>query len=504
MQERPIWRPPTYAWVLLGLGALLLTWKFLPEKLEGHWQLATPVLIVIGVLLIRRLWEVHPAVTMCAAIALSIFSGAWSQIGLGNIPLNRLLALLVICQCLFRSPGAAAIPRIQLRNVHLLMAVTILYALGSAATAGTLTTEKGFLELWDTLGVMPYLLFLVAPSVFAGRRERELLLMTLLGLGTYLGVTAFFEILGPRSLVFPHYIAQIDAATPGVLRAGGPFQNAVAEGCATFTCAVASAIAFVEWHGQRRRWLAAAAGLMSIMGCFLSLERGVWLAAGLASVAAALATRTGRRLLLPGVLAVALCLGAAFTASSTLSHSASERATDQRSVWDRENQISAGVRMLQAKPLLGFGWDRYTSDSQDYFRQPFTYPMTGIVPGTRIGVPQTPQPLHSTYLAFAVELGLVGAGLWLASLLWAVAEGIFVPGPAEMRSWKLGLIAVAVFVLIVIAVNPHEPPFAFLIVLVWAGVALSGQRQIRVERREERVAAASLGLPHLPAAEAGD
>lgn len=473
MATHAVWRPPRFAWPLLGFLALLLTWKLLPEKLEGHWELVTPVLIAGGVLAIRYLWEQPPAVTMCGAIALSVFSGAWSQIGLGNIPLNRLLAVLVICQCLLRSPGTAHMPRLQLRNVHLLMALTIVYALGSAAAAHTLTTEKGFLALWDTLGVMPYLLFLVAPAIFYAARERRMLLVTLMGLGTYLGVTAIFEVLGPHSLVFPRYIVESDAATPGVLRAGGPFQAAIAEGCATFACAVAAVIAYGLWRGERKRWLAAAAGLASIAGCFLTLERGVWLAAALGSIAAALATRAGRRWLLPGFAVAAIVLGGALALSSTLSNSASERATDQRSVWDRENQIAAGTRMVQAKPLFGFGLNRFSTDSRDYFRQPFTFPQTGYVPGIAIGEPPAPQPLHSAYLAYAVELGLLGATLWLASLLWAIGEGIFARGPTEMRPWKLGLIAVATFVLVVIAVNPHEPPFAFVIVFTWAGVALA-------------------------------
>jgi putative inorganic carbon (hco3(-)) transporter len=477
METHAVWRPPQYAWPLLGFFALLLTWKLFPEKLEGHWALIMPVLIAAAVLAIRYLWELHPAMTMCGAIALSIFSGAWSEMGLGNIPLNRLLAVLVICQCLFRAPGTVHMPRLQLRNVHLLMALTILYAVGSAAAAHTLTTEKGFLALWDTLGVMPFLLFLVAPAVFAGARERELLLITLLGLGAYLGVTAIFEILGPHSLVFPHYIVVGDASTPGVLRAGGPFRAAVAEGCATYVCAVAAAIAFNLWRGQRRRWLAAAAGLASIAGCFLTLERGVWLAAILATVAVALATRAGRRWLVPGFIVAAIVLGGALALSSTLSNSTSERAGDERSIWDRENQIAAGARMLETKPLLGFGWNRFSAESRDYFRQPFTYPQTGYVPGIAIGEPPAPQPLHSAYLSYAVELGLIGATLWLASFLWAIGEGIFVRGPTALRPWKLGLIAVAVFVLAVIAVNPHEPPFAFVIVLTWAGVALAGARR---------------------------
>jgi len=476
MAAPAVWRPPRLAWPLLGALALLLVWKLQPQKLEGHWQLATPILIALGVLALRYLWEQPPAVTMCGVIALSAFSGAWAQMGLGNVPLNRLLAVLVVCQCLLRAPGTATMPRLRLRSVHLLMALTLLYAIGSAAAAGTLGSEKGFLGLWDTLGVMPYLLFLIAPAVFHGRRERELLLITLLCLGTYLGVTAIFEILGPRSLVFPRYIVTSDAITPGVLRAGGPFQNAVAEGCATYVCAVAAAIAFGLWRGQRRRWFAAAAGLAALAGCFLTLERGVWMAALLASVAVALATRGGRRLLVPALVAGALVLGGALAVSSTLSSSAGERANDQRSVWDRETQISAGLRMVEAKPLLGFGWNRYGSDSGDYFRQPFTYPMSGYLPGSLIGTAETPQPLHSTYLAYAVELGLLGMVLWLASLLWAVGEGVFSRGPAAMRPWKLGLAAVAIFVLTVITINPHEPPFAFVIVMVWAGVAMAAGR----------------------------
>lgn len=479
MEMPAVWRPPRLAWPLLGVLALLLIWKLQPQKLEGHWQLATPILIGLGVLALRYLWEQPPAVTMCGAIALSIFSGAWGQMGLGNLPINRLLALLAILQCLLRAPGTVGMPRLQLRNVHLLMALTLLYAIGSAAAAGTLGGEKGFLGLWDTLGVMPYLLFLIAPAVFHGRRERELLLITLLGLGSYLGATAVFEILGPHALVFPRYIVTSDAITPGVLRAGGPFQSAIAEGCATYVCAVAAAIAFGLWRGQRRRWVAAAAGFASLAGCFLTLERGVWAAALLASVVVALGTRQGRRLLVPALVAAALVLGGALAVSSTLSSSTGERADDQRSVWDRETQIGAGLRMVEEKPLLGFGWNRYATDSGEYFRQPFDYPMSGYLPGTLIGTPEVPQPLHNTYLAYAVELGLLGALLWLASLLWAVGEGVFARGPTEMRPWKLGLAAVAIFVLTVILVNPHEPPFAFMILMAWAGIALAGRQSDR-------------------------
>ena len=181
-------------------------------------------------------------------------------------------------------------------------------------------------------------------------------------------------------------------------------------------------MAFLQWRGRRQRYLAAFSCVASTFACFATLERGVWLAAALAAIVTAVATRTGRRWLIPGVLACAIGICGVLALSSQLSQSTSQRANYQLSVWDRKNQMSAGVRMLEAKPLLGFGWDRYQSDSEDYFRQPSDYPMTGHTPGVTIGLPQHVSPLHNTYLSYAVELGLVGWLLWIASLLVAVVS----------------------------------------------------------------------------------
>ena len=215
-----------------------------------------------------------------------------------------------------------------------------------------------------------------------------------------------------------------------------------------FACAVAAAIAFAAWRGERRRWLAAIAGAACLFGCFATLERGVWIATVVGIVAVSLFTAQGRRWLLPGLLAASVAIGGALAASPSLSEKASARAGYERSVWDRKNQTSAGLRMLAAKPLFGFGLGRYKTDSLEYFRQPADYPMTGRVALDVVGDPEVVQPLHNLYLDYAVELGLVGLSLWLASLLWAVGGAIFVRGPAELRPWKLGLLAISVFLLV--------------------------------------------------------
>jgi putative inorganic carbon (hco3(-)) transporter len=474
MARRATWRPPWYAWALLAVAALALLYKYQPTQLEGRWLALGPLLVVVGVLVLRRLWELPPAVTLCAAIALTVFSGGWSQMGLAGMPLNRLLVAVAILQVLLRAPGIAQMPRIELRNVHLLMALTLLYAIGSAAAAGTLASKGSFLQLFDVFGVAPFLLFLVAPGIFAGQRERDLLLATLVGLGAYLGLTAIFESLGPQSLVFPSYIHTGDE-TLGAVKASGPFQSPTAMGSACFACAVAATIALRQWRHRAGRCLALFVAATCVFGCFLTLERGVWVATAVAAVAAALATRTGRRWLVPGIAIAIVAVLGTLTVSSTLSQRASERATYQQSLWDRKSQTAAGIRMVQAKPLFGFGLDRYATDSVDYFRQPADYPMTGYVHGITIGVPDPILPIHNTYLSYAVELGLVGALLWLASVVWAVGGAILSRGPASLRPWKLGLIALAAFFLVICVVDPHTAPFPMVLIFVWAGVAMGAK-----------------------------
>ncbi|MGH2854665.1 MAG: O-antigen ligase family protein [Solirubrobacteraceae bacterium] len=450
------------------------------------------LLVIAGVLAARKLWELPPAAAACAAVALTIFSGGWARIGLGGLPFDRLLLVIVALSFFLRAPGLAHTPRPQIKGIHLLLGLTIMYVIASAVAAGTFTGEVGILSIVDRVGVAPYLMFLLAPAIFAGHRERSLLLATLVGLGAYLGFTAIFESLGPHSLVFPHYIAQADSELRGE-RAGGPFQSSVSEGFATFACAVAAAIAFTQWRSPRWRCVAAVVAGVCVFACFLTLERGVWLAAVTATLVTALATRGGRRWIVPGILACGLVVGGALLLSPSLSSKASARVNRQVSVWDRENQSFAGLRMIEAKPLFGFGWNRYTSDSVEYFRQPGAYPMIGYP------VPKQLEPLHDSYLSYAVELGLVGALLWLVSFLWGMGRGAFSRGPAELRPWKLGLIAISVFFLVVSFFNPYLAPFSVLVLWVWAGVACGSPSLAAQEQRAKAVAWQSRDIVWLPA-----
>lgn len=460
----------TLLWGGTAVALILALHKLKPERFEGSKLILTPVLVVGALLVLRWLWRQPPSITLCAGIAATVFSNGWSQLGLGGLPLDRVLVVLALLQIVCRAPGARRLPPLQLRSIHLLLAAVILYLIGSAAGAGTLTDKATVLSIFDEFGLTPFLAFLAAPSIFASERDRRYLLVTLVGLGFYLGLTAVFEALGPHSLIFPGYIVHIDAADPAQ-RVNGPFQSSVAEGCGAYACAVGAVIAVGEFRSRPARLFALVTIGLCGFACFGTLERGVWIGAAAGTVVAALMTRAGRRLLVPGIALCAVVIGGALLGSSQLAEKTSARAGYERSVWDRQNQTSAGIKMVEAKPLFGFGVDRYKAENLDYFRQSSDYPLTGRAATDLISEPEVVQPLHDLYLGYMVELGLVGFLLWFASLVWGVGGSIFSRGAPELRPWKLGLLAISVFFLLVTVVNPNQPPFTALLLWTWAGVA---------------------------------
>jgi putative inorganic carbon (hco3(-)) transporter len=137
-------------------------------------------------------------------------------------------------------------------------------------------------------------------------------------------------------------------------------------------------------------------------------------------------------------------------------------------LWDRKNSNAAALRMIDAKPLFGFGWGRFASDSPDYYRQAFDYPLTGV------------RNVHNVYLANAVELGLLGGGLWLLACLVAIGGAIMRRGPPPLRDWRIGLIAVAVSYAVVGMTTPLGYPFSALLMWTWAGLVWGERRPFSV------------------------
>ena len=180
-----------------------------------------------------------------------------------------------------------------------------------------------------------------------------------------------------------------------------------------------------------------------------------------------LAVKETRRFVIPAIAVGGVGVLLAFALIPGLQGRAEDRANDDTPIWDRENANAAALRMLADRPLLGFGYGRFQADSPRFYRQSQDFPLTGQ------------RQLHNVFLSNAVELGLIGALLWLLAGAVAIVGSIVRRGPPELRLWKIGLMAW----LICYAISALSTPLGFalptLLLWAWAGVA-RGEPERRV------------------------
>jgi putative inorganic carbon (hco3(-)) transporter len=449
-----------------GLSSAFVAAGYLAYERGGYGGFAV-LTVAVGALAGAYLaCQVDPAWIFGAAIVAFVFNGNWSQLGLPSlIAPDRFLIVVAIASLLF-GRAARTRPALRIAPLHKLLAVVLLYAAVSATLAGTLLAEEGGYRLLDRLGVLPFLLFLLAPVAFGTERQRRILLGMLVLLGGYLGLTSLFETIGPHALVFPRYILDENIGIHAG-HARGPFAEAEANGVALFGCAVACAMAVAIWRGTAPRLLAGAIALLCTLDCLFTLQRAVWIGAAAGIVLTLAAFAPLRRLLAPTLGALALAVALSLHLVPGLQESVSERTSDQMSIWDRENLTDTAVRMIGARPLLGFGWGRFTDVAEPYFRQ------RGDIPLTASNGPKGTDIVHSVVLSNAVELGLPGCALWLVALVLAVGGAIVTRGPPELLPWRAGLLAFATCWAVVLNLTPLPQAFPNLLLWTWAGVALS-------------------------------
>ena len=402
-------------------------------------------------------WRLDPVWFVTGALLLSVFSGNWDQFGV-PIGLDRILMLPGLAIAAVRAFERRHELQLRVTHVHWLILVVAVYAIGSAIFADTLRQREPMFALLDKLGIVPFLLFALAPVLFGTERQRRILLSGLVLLGAYLGLTALFETVGADALVVPSFINDENLGIH-VDRARGPFLEAAANGLALFACFIASAIAVATWRDPRARVVAGAVALLCVLGILFTLTRQAWLGATVATVVTMLIVPGLRRWLVPVIAVGAIAVFGAFTLSSDLSGRLSERAQSQSPVWDRLNSAEAALNMIDAKPLFGVGWYRWTEESTRYYRLADDYPLTTV------GRP------HNVFLGWAAELGLVGALLWILAFLAAVGGAIVRRGPPELRPWRIGLIALTINWLVVANFTPLGYALPNYLIWLWAGVA---------------------------------
>src|SRR3954465_14759452 len=105
------------------------------------------------------------------------------------VPPHRVLLLGGLLSAVLRMNGRPR-PPIRLRAVHFVLAAALAYAVISGIVVGTLGERASKFILVDDFGLIPFLMFLVAPAAFATERQRRILLGSLVAAGAYLAVTA--------------------------------------------------------------------------------------------------------------------------------------------------------------------------------------------------------------------------------------------------------------------------------------------------------------------------
>jgi hypothetical protein len=413
---------------------------------------------------------VRPVYLISAAVFCSMFSGNWRAFGLpAMLSPDRYFFIAGIAAFVLRDPASGERRPLRFSYVHVLLLLAGAYTVASAIGAHTLFNKADLWPLVDRFGLVPFALFVVAPGVFATERDRRILLVTLVVMAAYLGFIATAQGIGANSLLWPRYIVQHNAiygpnhvllTPPQSGRARGPFQDSAANGVALFYAAIACALAFWAFRRSPWRWLIALIGCVCLFDVVFTLERSVWLGVLIGIPLMMLASRRLRVYLPIVILVGALGFGGALLGSHRLRNQVFSRVTQQQSVWDRYNLDTAAERMFLARPLMGFGWGQYLTQSLNYFKLAATYPITAVG-----------EPDHSVELSNLAELGLIGTGLWALALVFGIGGAIFRRGPPELVPWRIGLIGVLT---IWLAVSSLSPLFATLpnqLLWLWAGVA---------------------------------
>jgi len=411
-------------------------------------SLAVAAGLVVGV-------SVDPAITISLGLALQIFSGQFSHLG-SPIGLDRVVLVFGIAVAAVRGIRDGQ-RRLRVSGVHLLLLAIGVYGLLSALWANRLVNNAGF-GLLDYLGLIPFGLFFVAPAVFHGKRERAILMGTLVVVGLYLGVTSVLETTGPSSLIFPSYIANPNVGIH-YGRARGPFVEAAGNGLAMYGCAVVAAIALATW--KRARWLALLALATCVFGIIYCLTRQVWLAAALGTIVGMLSRPGLRAWLIPAVAGTVIVIGSALAVIPGLSQRAEGRVNAERPVWDRLNSDAAALRMIEQRPLLGFGWYTFGEQSLNYYEQAPDRPVTTV------------GRIHNVFLSYATELGVPLLFAWVIAIGIALMGGLRRRGPPDLDLWRSGLVAFAVAWAVVANFTPMGYAFVHSLLWLWAGMAWS-------------------------------
>lgn len=443
--------------IALVFAGLVFVGQTLDQVESRHADLAFLGLALV--VLLHLALTIDAAWLLTAGLLSTMFAGHWDRLSLNaSVGPHRVLLAAGLLAVLLRAPPVRDRPRLEFGAAHFAIAAALAYVVISAIFEGTLNHPIGRVALFDTFGVVPFAMFVVAPVAFVTERQRNILLGGLVAAGVYLSISAVLEKLELYELVFPGYIGDPSVGSH-FGRARGPFAEAVAMGVSLVVCASAAAVAFFRWKEPLPRLVAGFVVVAAPFGLLFTLTRGAWLAAVVGTFVA-LATTAGLRRYVPPVAAAGTVLVVlAFALIPGVADEVRDRQNDRAPIYERQNTTAAGLRMVADRPFVGHGWWFAADEMTPFYRLHPDIPLTGARAG-----------LHNVYLLYAVALGLVGLGLWAVAVATVFGRALSVRGPPELVAWQIGLKAAVAAWLVIGIFGPANYAFPTAVVWTWAGL----------------------------------
>lgn len=252
---------------------------------------------------------------------------------------------------------------------------------------------------------------------------------------------------------------------------------------------VALSAAFVAntKRGSIGRLAAIAAVCLCVFGIFLTVSRGGLIALAVALIVSLFLAGRWRPLALVATLLI-FCGGFYYFAVLASPEARERIATTS----EGDNELKQGrttiwkvaERIVKAKPVLGVGADNFQVTARRYLLQPGALGRTDLIIST-------PRVVHNTWLGMAVELGLIGLGMFVVIALFCVGAALRAArffsaqgdrgGEALARGLAVGLIGILVADTFI-----SQEYSKSLWILLGLGPALLGvaQRQLKSSRQE--------------------
>jgi O-antigen ligase len=313
---------------------------------------------------------------------------------------------------------------------------------------------------------LPFIAFVVGRAVYRGDGHIRRILIALVVLAGFSGVTSILQFTGPTALVWPSYILD-SPIWPG--RAVGIFNQPAVNGL-LMVAGFVTAMFLIRQPAVDlpTRIIALIAAAVCVPGIYLTYTRAVWLVFGVGVLCCAIfakGARAGFVLTMIGALLFVVANWARFTSSDR--RSGGVGSTDE--VFDRLNTMETSFWAIREKPFLGWGIGRFTQVNT--FHHQVWDQSISFARGYGISS-------HENELGIAVELGLVGLALWVTVLVLLVIHLVRALRrlPVNgLRGRALALLALTVFATYVVCgftIDLRYHDFANLIVFLLAGIAV--------------------------------